>query len=485
MFVLFSGMHNSSDIENLQVTIGPEFFAKIPNDYSDADWALIRELAQNAIDCGSTYFNICCGEEPNTLTATNNGPAMDRETLVSKFFTLGATSKGTDETGGFGLAKLLICFCQQDYMMTTGHLTVKGSGASYTIGKADYPLQGTTTTLSLSKRFSVACLRYAAIKFAQLTNWKGQFCCGGDTIDTSLSGTKKATLEWGTVYTTNKVKNTLVVRVNGCPMFTRHIAYKNGVILEITGDTKAILNSNRDSLKSKYQAELEEFVSKLNTNSAVLSSCTYEVQEGNKISVQKVEKDVVRDIHLDLGGGESRSVTGTWSGGEWVNIETTPEVNMKREAATVQGTVARICADQSSFILRNETGLKVDRSFRPGSLSSFSQRLLKLWTTALVEVHHVLGMSSEFTIGFIISETALAMHEYSGKFGTVYYISPVSVDRVGTFRTMRRRKIDKGDILASAIHEVVHGAGYNAHDESFASAITEAFAKVINAKIKL
>ena len=97
-------------------------------------------------------------------------------------------------------------------------------------------------------------------------------------------------------------------------------------------------------------------------------------------------------------------------------------------------------------------------------------------------------LRGEFATGFVFSEDVTALYE-SRSGVTTYYVNPVSVEKVygksGSFRTMRRRKLDRHDLLAYATHEVIHGAlGIINHSEQFSSALTAAMAKVSRHKSK-
>ena len=136
----------------------------------------------------------------------------------------------------------------------------------------------------------------------------------------------------------------------------------------------------------------------------------------------------------------------------------------------------------TKFTIRNETGMKIDRSYLPETFGKRSKRLLEEWTKAVVKVHSALGLSDEFSVGFVFSEDATALYERrSGN--KIYYINPVSVEKCGTFRTMRSKKLDKNDLVAYATHEILHGIGYLYHDEDFAAALTYAMAKVFKHKV--
>src|SRR5262245_3323170 len=119
-----------------QVKIGPSFFVKEKNDYSDWRWAWVRELCQNSIDapgCDRVEFTIRRDSDNTTAVCTNNGTPMSKEILLDKFLAIGESGKNfaSGAVGGFGKAKILIAFCHQSYVIRTGTLEVRGSGGDF------------------------------------------------------------------------------------------------------------------------------------------------------------------------------------------------------------------------------------------------------------------------------------------------------------------------------------------------------------------
>ena len=105
-----------------------------------------------------------------------------------------------------------------------------------------------------------------------------------------------------------------------------------------------------------------------------------------------------------------------------------------------------------------------------------------MWARVLTTLHRMFGNSTPFSVGFILDEESIAEHEKSGKFGTVYYINPAKVVKQasGSRSFKKRYKLtDRHEILATAVHEFVHGLGYSEHGEDFASKLTEVVAVVM------
>src|SRR4051794_22417171 len=120
--------------EHGHVRIGPEFFAKIKYDYTDADWAWVREILQNSLDARSSEVtatvSVAGDDSTTTVVVRNNGEPMTRDVLCNKLLNLGGSGKNFSDgcTGGYGVAKSLIYYSQENYRIRTGTLLVEGRG---------------------------------------------------------------------------------------------------------------------------------------------------------------------------------------------------------------------------------------------------------------------------------------------------------------------------------------------------------------------
>ena len=164
--------------QQMQIKIGPSFFAKAKNDYSDWRWAWVRELCQNSIDapgCDKIDFSFHYNADTDRTFAAciNNGMAMSKDVLINKFLSIGESGKNFNgSVGGFGKAKELIAFCHESYSIRTGTYLVEGSGAEFTLTEDLEYYDGTTTSVFMSgdhtERLVSSVQRFAA--FAQ---WHG------------------------------------------------------------------------------------------------------------------------------------------------------------------------------------------------------------------------------------------------------------------------------------------------------------------------
>lgn len=175
-----------------QVTIGPEFFAKITLDYSDWRLALVREFLQTCMDApGCKTISVTVGDGglqhgDTMLVVENDGKPMDRDTLENKLLTLGGSGKNFEgeNTGGFVVAKSLLYYCRRHYMIHTGHLLVSGRGTTFEIEEVE-AIPGTRITVVLDGD-QQAKLREAICHFAALAQWEGTLTLDGKPLRTKV-----------------------------------------------------------------------------------------------------------------------------------------------------------------------------------------------------------------------------------------------------------------------------------------------------------
>lgn len=482
--MISSGMTSTT----CHITIGRDFFAGAPRDYSDPSFALIREFVQNGVDAkGSTEIRIDLDNTSNTLRVSNNGEPMSRDTLLTQFLSLGGTTKGVGSVGGFGKAKELLCFTHHSFTITTGTVKVIGSGATYTIQDVE-PHPGTTTQIVYDGT-TFRDIERSVRKLAAAMKWDGRLTLNGEWLTTNFTARTRRNLDnLGSVKAVEGPPQ-LIVRAGGIPMFINHCDVKDTTVLvDLEGDTKTILTANRDGLRWSHRQVLESFIATISTNRRELNSrnvtCT---DYGTELTVVKkkadttvVEHTVTTTSHKEL--EEVRSRVGAEQVAAFTNAYQLPA------AASTTEIIDRRCRPvlNERFTIRNETGLKLDRAYMPDTFSAASKRLHHEWVAALMFVHEALGIGGEFATGFIFSEDSTALHERRDGVST-YYVNPVAVAKVkfagGEFRTMRRVKYDRHDLRAFACHEIIHGAfSLRDHDEAFSAKLTFCMAKVLRHK---
>jgi hypothetical protein len=455
-----------------QITIGPEFFAKAKNDYDNWHWAIIREFLQNSIDCGSDLIEITVQEfqGQTRLTVLNNGEPMTKDILVNKLLALGGSGKNfAGSVGGFGKAKEILYFCHENYVITSGQWTVMGSGAGYDLIEADEFANGTVSTIVIDEDCYEDLLEQIN-NFAAYGQWNGTLTVNGRTHKVKQhKGSPRKQMGFGTVYTNNSHPNTLIVRMNGIPMFFDYCSLDKCVVIELNGKSSDVLTSNRDGLNYPFRSQLSQFIVDLATNKRkALKQRNYTeytrfegAKLGHRTKCNIANMIVSEDDPLQV---ENRAIVPA--------IES--EDNKTITAPRTSITAAEIAID-TEFIIKNDSGQKVPNYYNPGSyqFSSYSQKLVKYWTRIMLQLYRLFEKNGEFSIGFVFDDECEAQHE-NKDYGRVYYLNPC----VRNFR--KRFKLTERDrILSIAVHEFVHGLGYSGHDESYAGKLTDVFGVVM------
>ena len=472
------------------ITIGPEFFVKAKNDYASWFWGISREFFQNCIDCDSSRIVVEChhSDGVTNLSVTNDGEPMTEEVLVDKLLSLGSSGKNFDgTTGGFGKAKEILYFCHENYRIHSGGLLVEGSGASYDLTSTDF-LHGTQSELIMSGNYEYELLQ-AMRRFIEFSQWSGTFVVNGEELKGDLrKGSPRRDLEFATVYSNKSYEYMMVVRINGIPMFVRNIGLNRCVVVELKGRSDEVLTSNRDGLIEPYNSELSNFVTELavDKRSALKKRRRprYIEYRGTKMCHRRA-LDVVEvvgvteidaplapiplshpDFRIPANGGPSLAAAHVES------VESIPAASL--------GT---------NFILKNETDLKIPAYYDPGSgeFSEYSRKLVRIWGRAMIEMHRLFDMESEFSIGFIFDDgggDGATEAEYEeGDYGKVYYLNPCKiVEQISTYsKSFKKRfKLTERDrLIMIALHEFIHGLGIGWHDEHYANKLTDLAAKVM------
>jgi len=493
-----------------QITISPEFFSKARNDYRNWQWALLREFFQNSIDCGSTQVDVTIREAGGgctTVIVANNGSPMTEDILVGKLLALGASGKdfADGSVGGFGKAKELLYFCWEAFKIHTGRLEVSGAGANYKLRRNAPHLEGTTSTITIPEECGADLLQQAK-RFISLSNVRCRFTVNDEQVVGKMRrGYYRRDLPFGRVYTNKQASRLLVVRIGGTPMFTQTTKYDGCVVVELGGISSDVLMSNRDGLRWQQQAQLDEFLTDLITNKRkALKSKPIEYlrYRGNRVYCQGFAAQAAKHAakhtaaktvaarSVEEGGPSLGSVVTSGDTGQYDNRPVVErnygQIRFNRDGSQPTPEQHQELVDAgvyvlaSAFVIKNETGYKVKKQYRPDSpdFCKYAYRIMTIWTKLLVKLHEVYGWDDKFTVGFIFSDDeVLAQYEYTEEHGKVYYLNPVNIaDGKYTRRynySPRRARGDLNQLAITAVHELVHGMGYLDHDENYANKLTD------------
>lgn len=473
-----------------QVVIGPEFFKKAFNDYTNWRWAIIREFLQNSIDAGSKKIDITIHKHQTTTTKSdtvlkvrNDGAPMTREVLVNKLLSLGGSGKNfQNSVGGFGKAKEILYYAHQSYRIDTGDVTVHGSGAGYDLSDRPY-FRGTESEVLISGDY-VDSLVTNVKTFASTAQWDGVITCNGEEYTSKLKkGSPRRELDFGTVYTNKSFTNRLIVRISGIPMFVSHIDYPDTVIVELNGSSVEVLASNRDVLRYPYSNQLEEFIAEIaiNKRSAIKKRdrSLYTHYAGDKLTGKSAGFNLVHAISPKASTA-SPSVSDDSEASEPLisgdDMPSTPGVRPNTAAFVKHADAITSCLSQD-FVVKNNTFYEIPAYYLPdsGEFSTYAMKLVKIWTRLMVQLHTTFKVKSSFAVGFVFDSSVEAERESHSDYGTIYYINPVKL--VGSSWAKAFKLTDRGRLLMTAVHEFTHHDHWR-HDEDFAAAMTDIAAQV-------
>lgn len=484
-------------VHNSQIRIGPEFFAKIKNDYSNWSWALVREFAQNSIDAkGSKNIEFTISLLPNGCTQLichNDGAPMTRDILTNKLLTLGGSGKNFEDgnIGGFGVAKSLLYYCHRHYTIYTGDYKVVGSGAQYTIEDAEY-FAGTKSIIEMDGDHVDSLCRQVRL-FAAYSQWSGRLALNGKELECNHpKGAFRRSFEWGSIYTNKQDSNRYVVRLGGIPMFIGYCSLDRLVVVELSGKSDEVLQSNRDGLKSGPHYEFMQFLQQLavDKNSALrqrVSQIT--VYQGDLLGVKESRDDVISGIVDDV--IDSLAPVSEMEVDEIAEAEAEGGVPMAALCADpglrqalpsgIRVTVERRERLRSmighEFVIMNNLGMEIPDYYKPGRFSSYSAKLVRYWTRIFLMIWELRGHNSPFSVGFVFDDDCAAMHSYEER--DIFYINPATVvrQRNSNSRSLKCRcnftPQGKWQLVADAIHEYAHYCGFKSHDEDYAAKLTD------------
>lgn len=493
-----------------QIKIGPNFFRKEKDAYSNWRTATAREFLQNCLDARGTkhvFVSVCDVHDEVELVVENDGEPMTEDIIVNKLLSLGESGKDFVGTvGGFGLAKTLLYMSNLRYEIHSGDNLVVGSGGDYTLTKREF-FKGTKSTVwfaqedELSAKLTKAFVGLIALSQRPNVN----FSVNGDPVEGNLKkGAHRRDFTWGSIYTNNSFPNRIVVRIGGIPMFTKYTSLDKCVVVELTGTSGNVLQSNRDGLKWEQQDQLDEFIRQLTvdkhtalrntpvteyihydgdrfvaregrSNVAALINAAYEaVQEPVEIPEEgeQLAPGVAATVLAEIGHSEQ-------------HVESPSRVLIPvNEGIQLFDDMPKLPTISHEFVIKNQTGLSVPDHFRPESFSAYSSRLVKIWAATLLEIHRLFCNRDDFAVGFIFDDSREAEYETGGPYNTVYYLNPATI-RTNTLnggRSLAKRwkltSAGKYALLMTAVHEFTH-TQIQEHDEDYANALTTNAAVVL------
>jgi hypothetical protein len=317
-----------------------------------------------------------------------------------------------------------------------------------------------------------------------MTQWGGSFTLNSSRIKGQFrKGSRRREFSWGVIYTNLSFANRLIVRVNGIPMFYRHLSCDNKcVLVELNGKSTHVLQSSRDALKYTWQRELDRFIDEVSVDkrSAFKNDRpVYTQYAGDKL--QSAHKAAMTDL-VDAAYATTPTCTEEQAPADR-HIDHTPSFEEIKQPA--MRTKTRRSKVSHEFIVKNTIGMDVPKCYLPSSFSAYSRKLVSSWIKCLLEVHELFNRPATFSVGFLFDDEHEAQHEVSNEYGTVFYIAPTTIvtQKTSNSRSLSNRWLfnsaGKFAILADVVHEYVHSIGFQYHDEAYSAKLTQVMGVVM------
>lgn len=495
-----------------QVIIGPDFFRKERNNYSKWTFSFFRELFQNSIDAGARNININISrntdgqkQQGTFVSFKDDGCGMTTDTLKNVYFCLGETTKNDTSTiGGYGKARILTCFSHFSYGIKTLDNEVEGSGSTYILKNGKSYVPGCIVSVDVDERdeYGNENIVEALARYLSLSQMN---CAVNFIVDNSEMPCPKPLyrrqearkLSFGRVYVNKSSfhKDTLVVRVNGVPMFTRALAADALVILEIDQDkSRDVLVSNRDSLNSVYENELDYFLQEIaiDARSALRTTKPRTLILGDSsnacITVNHDLTSHVPQIH-------DSTVESIASAAKINNNILTNPGNIKevfpeniQENYNIDYDFSKMYdTKHPAWILHIDNDVPMTRKaawlwnpYRNNNYGNTKRKTGLIWSVAVQHAIKIwLEIQKEQSVswlpGFVFSDEVEGMHAAKGNVHRVM-LCPITKDGKHCFSLSN--KDDRMRIAMIAAHEVTHFT-HRLHDERFATLCFEITHKIM------
>jgi hypothetical protein len=513
------------------VTVPAEFFRAELRVYSDWRDAFARELLQNATDAAATRIDVTFEDVDGhgRVRFADDGTGMTRRTLEEVFFALGRTTKdGEDSIGGFGRARIILCFAQAGYTIRTGRLLVRGQGGDYTITEVAEHRRGCEFVIDLidadSSRVRTAMQGLLARCSLKVPTYiDGQRIWGRSMPDRATRVLRDAQdRPWARVYVDRGGYGQLAVRVHGLMMFRRWMHADDDVVVElIPARSREVLSASRDSLRDEFAEEIDRFVADLIRNrSRALRPPTAPLNlringggflrtDSRRLTDAEITSPAPAVEAADQAGQETEPVAAepvAADGAATVvaiqpanaaalhNIRAVAAAGARRPGpGGALGSPPRPTNDLGFdvYLLADENDARVRRlartwnpdNWEPGT-NRRRRQLLFAWKAAVEAALDALmairpDMSVLWTVGWTFDEEpeqptadTLAAHVSAGD-GHVLALNPVTAD--GTMRYQVSKRESRQALLAAALHEVAH-VEIDGHDNAYADLLTALFA---------
>ena len=529
------GRRSNTGRRNPAIGISREFFTTVLKDYEDWREKWWREAVQNSVDARATQIDCLISENSDgtfTVSSTDNGGGMDEDVLLNKFLMLGGSTKklGGGAAGGFGKAKELLILPWLSWRVLTRDREIRGDGIDYTVHEAPYfdgtrievvmPADQTTSNsaaIALIQKCYLPKIRFTVTNRRldgreEIAHPKADL--KGNELLEEVEG--KAEVYVAKV---DYESYRMLIRVQGIYMFNRWVTHVPGkqIIVEITAPSTEVLTANRDGfrdteitrrldaltdrlskdtisalrsmkglIRKKYQGKGKFQAERARSEALAQISYVEPTTDGHAemnisdirriADVLEIRRDKLEVEHSYSGRSGGDGPAATFLPGRALSTELLQSVDFTG-AHHVEEAVRQLAWDPDFYLINEIEGFKVPKKYYPETMKPAVVKLARVWTEMCRYVLMQLGSFRPFGIGFIFSEDAGAAYQEDGDEHWLL-LNPFVKPRYREGQWTPGKPEDLKRLYAYAIHECTHLAdGISYHDESFAAALTNNFAK--------
>ena len=500
---------------NNQVKLPYSFFVQTAQrDYRCPTTAFFREFLQNSVDAKSKNIEIKTYERDGKTfwECNDDGCGMTEEIIRDKLLVLGETSKGEGQTGGFGVAKILIYFAHANYEIKTQNNHVRGSGSSYSIEKTDTYVKGCHALVELNRGvvgrhcdlYQLNSNLLYEIKRSYLPNVK--ISVNGEVIEADAKcGRKIVDLGEITIHKIlNEESNYANVRVNGLHMFRIYTQdQKFKLTLELKTYSVNALTTNRDGFRGEMDSKVSEAIAQICANPSKTKEHKTNLYKGKATRKSPITEGMLTDLSGQINA--KLETAGSFEEIQKVIVESVAATGLQKEEADLQvekisnlvqnqietfhvtGARVNLCTFDLEALLAYNVYIqtigkyrKVPTNWEPAHFNEKQKNLLALWGKIVGLVLLDAGHSDKkYDVGYLFDdgtqgEMTLALYQQltlQSEALHVFYLNPCAYGDQKFFPASQDRRQEVCMwLLALAIHEVNHYLGFDGHNNYFVCA---------------
>jgi hypothetical protein len=461
------------------VSIPPDHFARrVINEYSDRLTSLVREFLQNSVDAGATTIEFTTSD--NSLTVRDNGRGIQADRMVEALLTLGGSVKDGQSIGGYGIAKEILLFAHEAYEIRTLNSRVRGRVLAYELEIVEESFPGAEFTIRFSHLFGFDRSRFIdrARDYLNTCQLSAAVFLDEQRITTDLRARKiDVPFAHGRVLSRRlpdgEKSSEIIVRAAGLTMFTTPAKEcDKQVVVELEGDVRGMLTSNRDGLRHPYRGELGNVVAKVTIDPRSFDrkkservlfpgkEASYYAQLSETLTTalgDALNPEVIRIAAQAFADGKPVEALI-----DWLDQQAAVATGQRMTPAlrdTIKGVAENFSTD---FVVSIEgTDLRSPpRAMRPATMSRRHRKLAQLWKFALHTAMKAAGLRLNYRIGFVLDPEKLGCFSPQEDGGVDILINPKAVEDCANEREIFFR------VLTLAAHELAHHAS-SYHSETF------------------